>query len=85
MKRIHRAGRFKSIWDLTAADLAELTFEGQLYSYNTNSRLQDDVIDTCFGMGFKSVVISDAIPGGGFSESVIFENCEDLFIAKKLA
>lgn len=86
LRRVYKYGGFKRRWDLSFDDLAELVIESNLYNYSSSSGLQDDVIDTCFSLKFRSVRISDAIPGGyGYSDSVIFDKPEDLQIVERLA
>lgn len=83
-RRLHRRGAFRKHWGLSLVDLTELISNGELYSYNSNSRLQDDVIDTCLSMKYKSVRISDPVPGGGYSDSVIFSDINDLQIVERV-
>lgn len=86
VKKLHRVGRFKASWDLSLKELTELITDGKLYDYSSSSRLQDDVIDTCLGMGYASVRITDGIPGasGGYSDSVIFADVKNLLIKQRL-
>jgi hypothetical protein len=83
LRRVYRDGRFKRNWDPSYEDFVERVVSGELYG--ANGRLQDDVIGTCFGLKFRSVRISDGRPGGGYSDSVIFDDPADLQIVEKLA
>jgi hypothetical protein len=81
-RRIHRRGGFKSSYDLSLDEFIETLTSGDLYG--TNGRLQDDIVDVCLDMKFKSVRITDAKPGGGYSDSVIFGNPADLQIIEEI-
>jgi hypothetical protein len=84
VRRIHRHG-FKRSYSLSMKDLAELIFDGQLYQSQAGSGLQDDVVSTCLEeLKYKSVRLSDGIPGGGFSDSVIFGDIDDLQIVERI-
>lgn len=85
VKRVHRKGAFRKNWGLSLNELTELISNAELYSWGSNSRLQDYVIDTCFELKFRSVRITDGIPGShGYSDSVIFDNASDLQIVEKV-
>lgn len=83
LRRIYRQGWLKRNYDLSYDDFVERVVDGELYG--SNGRLQDDVIGACFGLKFRSVRISDGRPGGGYSDSVIFDDPADLQIVEKLA
>jgi len=83
LRRLHEEGQFEDTWDLSLEELHDKIVQGELYGLS--SRLQDDVVGECLGMGFKSVRISDNIPGGGYSDSVIFGDPDDLQIIEKIA
>ena len=85
LRRVYKHGGFKRGWDLSFNDLADLITDGNLYNYASKSTLQDEVIDTCFSLKYRSVRISDGVPGGnGYSDSVIFDKPADLQIVEKL-
>jgi hypothetical protein len=84
VRRIHRYGGFKRGWDLSTRQLAELIFDAELYNYSSSSRLQDEVIGTCFDLKYRSVRISDGKPSGGYSDSVIFDDPADLQIIERV-
>lgn len=51
--------------------------------YEVNSRMQDDIMDNCFSLGYKCVRFYDPSYSGE-NESYVFENAGDLFIIKRL-
>lgn len=81
-RRIHRRGRFKSSYDLSLNEFVEKITDGELYE--TSGQFQDAVVDVCFDMKFKSVRITDKKPGGGYSDSVIFGNGNDIQIIERV-
>lgn len=81
MRTVYRRGLFKKNWNLSLADFTELVHEAQLYK--TNSSMQDDVVSTCLALKYKSVRITDGVPGGSFSDSVIFGEASDLQIIER--
>jgi hypothetical protein len=61
----------------------------QLHSgklYETDSRLQDSIMNICFGMGYKCVRFIDPAVSfsGGEPESWVFEDGSDLYIVKRI-
>lgn len=85
MKKVYQRGQIKKGWDISFRDFYDLVTNGELYSYASHSGLQDDVVSTCLDtLKFRSVRITDAKPGGGFSDSVIFGNVDDLQIIERV-
>jgi hypothetical protein len=85
MRKVHRRGLFKRNWNLSLQDFSDLVTNGELYSYNSNSSLQDDVISTCLDtLKYNSVRITDQKSGGSYSDSVIFGNANDLQIIERV-
>ena len=85
LKKLYEEGEFESGWDLSFDDFHERITSGELYG--ATGGFQNEVIETCLGMGYKTVRITDGIPGsyGGFGDSVIFDDPNDLKIIKKLS
>jgi hypothetical protein len=82
LRRIHRRG-FKKAHGLSYKEFVDLVTDAGLYG--SNGSLQDDVASTCFDMGYRSVRITDGKPGGGYSDSVIFNDPTNLQIVEQVS
>lgn len=84
LRKVYRKGNYKRNHGLSLNDFAELVTNAELYNYDYKGNFQDEVVDDCLALGYRSVRITDGKPGGGYSDSVIFGDPANLEIIEKV-
>lgn len=74
----------KLVKDVAVEDAANFLQGGKVYDYDFKGAFQDEIMNTLFSWGYKSVVFHDmATSAGGDSISVVFDDPNNLIVLGK--